>query len=43
MKMETSKNTFYQSFLLCQTLDWLQLHLDHCSLLWQWAKRNTWY
>jgi len=33
MKMETSKSTFYQSFLLCQPLDWLQLQLEHHSLL----------
>ena len=26
--METSKSTFYQSFLFCQPLVWLQLHLD---------------
>jgi len=29
MKMETSKSTFYQSVSFRQTLNWLQLHLEH--------------
>jgi len=45
MKRQTSKSTFYQSFLFCQPLDWLQLHLEHRSLLWQCTKKliNNWH
>jgi len=37
MKIETSKSTFYQSFLFCQPLDWLQLHLDFSRPTWQFV------